>query len=385
MMDPQQVLSDLIVGCAPVQAPESAAEWDELVALAQAEGVAPLLASALRSPTEVTVPAATARALEITYRMATFVSLRHQGVREQLCVRLDEQNIPVLLLKGAALALTCYDDPVTRPMGDLDLLVPRSRLQAVIRVLEEHGFCPLSGSFATELRSPRGHLVAIHPPTEALVELHWELKLLGRAQARAMAEIWAGARRIHAGDPALVMRLGHTLPLLCAHMLLQHRECRLLWLYDVHRVLLTMDGAEAALARETALRWRLGPCVALALLRVRELFGTVLPDELSAWAEVVASRGGLQARAAAQALASTPDGPSEFLMSLLLNRTFSPRRILVPTPDDLRLRLGLSAEERVGIATYAAFLTRRLRNGPLHFRQILRIWRPGSSPPCSRD
>jgi hypothetical protein len=125
--------------------------------------------------------------------------------------------------------------------------------------------------------------------------------------------------------------------------------------------------------------------VALALLRVRELFGTVLPDELSAWAEAVACRGGLQARAAAQALASTPDGPSEFLMSLLLNRTFSPHRILVPTPDDLRLRLGLGAEERVGIAAYATFMTRRLRNGPLHLRQFWRIWRPGSSPPCSRD
>ena len=40
-----------------------------------------------------------------------------------------------------------------------------------------------------------------------------------------------------------------------------------------------MDGSEAALALDAATRWELGPCTALALLRVQELFGTPLPAD----------------------------------------------------------------------------------------------------------
>jgi hypothetical protein len=200
-----------------------------------------------------------------------------------------------------------------------------------------------------------------------------------------MAEIWASARPIRTGETALVMRLGHALPFLCTHMLLQHRKARLLWLYDIHRVLRALDATEVALARRTAMRWRLGPCTALAILRVTELFGTPLPSDLAVWAEEVANSRGLQARVATQALARDPEAPSEYLMSLLLNRTFSPGRILVPTPGDLRRRLSLGADERVGITTYLAFALRRLRNTPLHLRQLWRFWRGSSPPPCSRD
>jgi len=45
------------------------------------------------------------------------------------------------------------------------------------------------------------------------------------------------------------------------------------------------------------------------------------------------------------------------------------------TASDLRQRLGLGADAPIGPAVYAAFLARRLRNGPLHFRQLWRLWR----------
>jgi hypothetical protein len=179
----------------------------------------------------------------------------------------------------------------------------------------------------------------------------------------------------------LIMRFGHMLPFLCTHMLLQHQSARLIWLYDVHRLLLSIHPGEAEEARSAAIRWRLGPCTALALLRVRELFGTPLPAELASWSEELAGRRSLQARVAAQALARDAEAPSEYLISLLMNRTFSPLRILFPTPDDLRLRFGLSAEEPVGPAAYLTFLARRLRNGPLHLNQLWRFWRAAPQPP----
>jgi hypothetical protein len=373
-----QLLAGLVAGRAPTLPVDSEGEWIGLVELAQAEGVGPLLAHSLQSLPEVAIPDPVREALAMIYRQAVYNSLIHRSARAQLCRHLHVRQIPVLLLKGAELSFRCYDDPATRPMQDVDLLVPRSRVKEAACCLEEIGFHPLSGSLSAELQRPRGHLVYIHTLTQAMVELHWELKLLGRAQAAAIPEIWSGVSPA-AGDPAaLVMRLGHLLPILCAHMLLQHRTARLLWLYDLHRVLLTMDSMEAALARDAATRWSLAPCTALALKRVQELFDTPLPVALEEWVGGRAPRDGLQARVARQALAADIEAPSEYLMSLLMNRNYSTRSILVPALDDLRQRLRLQSHERVGPIAYMTFVAQRLRNGPLHFRQLWRFWRTTS-------
>ena len=89
----------------------------------------------------------------------------------------------------------------------------------------------------------------------------------------------------------------------------------------------------------------------------------------------------LQARVAAHALADDgAEAPSEYLISLLMNRNYSRLPILFPTASDLRQRLGLGADAPIGPAVYAAFLARRLRNGPLHFRQLWRLCHAAPRP-----
>jgi hypothetical protein len=346
------------------------------VALAQVERVSPLLDYVLRARPDTTVPDEAEELLRSDYSEAVLNSLRREAAMISLCQALGEETIPALLLKGAGLAISCYDDPATRLMGDLDLLVPHQCSDAAADCLEGHGFRPHAGSLAAARRSDRSHLIFVHSPTEVVVELHWELKLLGRVERKAVAEIWAAAEPAAVATGPLVMRLCHALPLHAAHALLQHREAPLLWLYDLHRITLKMDEAEARAAQDVATGWRLGPCTALALLRVHELFGTPLPGELADWARRMAARRDLQTRIAAQALArDTQEAPSEYLISFLQNRTYSPLRILCPTPDDLRARLSLPPDARVGISEYTTFLTRRLRNAPLHLRQLRDFWR----------
>jgi hypothetical protein len=135
--DRYQLLADLLVGRAPATPVGSEARWMELVALARAEGVGPLLHRALCSRPSVDVPAAASEALAKTYLDEVYASLLRENVRARLCRRLGQREIPVLLLKGAALAFTCYDDPATRPMEDLDALIPRSRVEQAARCLEE--------------------------------------------------------------------------------------------------------------------------------------------------------------------------------------------------------------------------------------------------------
>jgi putative nucleotidyltransferase-like protein len=381
------LLADLLVGRSPTGWEGTETDWAELVALAGAEGVAPLLHCALRARPIVPIPAPAREMLAKRYLESVCSTMANQSTRARLCRRLAERSIPALLLKGAALSLTCYEDPATRPMGDIDMLVPRSRVEEAARCAEEDGFKFLSGSLARELRSPRSHLVCLHPVTHTCIELHWELKGLGPGHPKVTAEIWSAAQTVPALENAQTMRLGHTIPLLAAHMTIQHFWSRLLWLHDIHRLLLTIDDQEAVVARDAATRWRLGPATAHVLLHVRELFHTPLPDPLARWAHREASRPGLQAWIAALAL--TPDAPRPpgQLLDLLMNRNWSLLPILLPTPAGLRDWLRLPPHQPVAPA-YLRLMRRKLfRSGPLHIRQFWRCWRAGSrlSPPCGID
>lgn len=78
-------------------------------------------------------------------------------------------GIPVMLLKGMALALHHYDHPGLRPMDDVDLLVPASRAAAAIDWLHAHGW---------ESPFTAGDLDIVHsrPFTSAdgrQIDLHW--------------------------------------------------------------------------------------------------------------------------------------------------------------------------------------------------------------------
>ena len=63
--------------------------------------------------------------------------------RTHLVEQLDQSigmELPVLLVKGAALALTTYAVPWERAMSDVDLLVDSSRFVALIRLLKRQGY-----------------------------------------------------------------------------------------------------------------------------------------------------------------------------------------------------------------------------------------------------
>ena len=53
--------------------------------------------------------------------------------------RMRSVNIPCIILKGASLA-ACYEDPSSRALGDIDLLVPPDCVERAAKVLRKYGF-----------------------------------------------------------------------------------------------------------------------------------------------------------------------------------------------------------------------------------------------------
>jgi hypothetical protein len=205
-------------------------------------------------------------------------------------------GVPVIVLKGAALAETVYGSLALRPMSDLDLLVHHEHVPLMAQVLEREGYA-LSSQLLPPAYYQHNHF---HLPYrgrqgEVLVEVHWQLQETLGVQQPDLAEIWRGAvpARV-AGVETLVMGCEELLLYLCLHLqkhgyynrylrtrpdaaayiLHGHGTNRLLWFCDVWEVVQRYQ-AELDWPRVVAKarRWSIEGTVYCTLDLLARLFG----------------------------------------------------------------------------------------------------------------
>jgi hypothetical protein len=139
---------------------------------------------------------------------------------------LNDAGVPVIVLKGAALAETIYPNIAHRPMGDADLLVrpgDRDHARAAFEAAgyrflpePEERFKPFDTCFTSEMAFRRGEGV------DALIELHWELisaEWYRRTTALKVEALWERARPLRLeGAAAWQLSPEDTLIHLCVHL-----------------------------------------------------------------------------------------------------------------------------------------------------------------------
>jgi hypothetical protein len=110
-------------------------DWDFVVKMAQAEGVGPLLYWRLsRAGTISCLPKQSQHSLRAMYFSTQINNEQMVQELERLMRHFDPAGIPVVALKGVCFALTIYPNLGLRPMADVDLLVPASKLSAAVRM-----------------------------------------------------------------------------------------------------------------------------------------------------------------------------------------------------------------------------------------------------------
>ena len=216
-------------------------DWDALRQVAYVEGVAPLLYHIARG--QDLLPPPVEENLRIVYYHHTSRNLRLFHKLEDVVGHLTAEGVPVILLKGAALAQTVYRNAV-RPMVDLDLLVRQEDVLTALRVLSALGYEPAHAEHrAGYLFAYKNEMMLVKPgELRAPIEIHWSLfGPLYYQQAVPMDWFWQTALPVHIGDASAWMLSPEAQVLhLCAHMPLQHSgegELRLLWLHDVAEVI----------------------------------------------------------------------------------------------------------------------------------------------------
>jgi hypothetical protein len=222
--------------------------------------------------------------------------LRNSGMQRILAVvlaTLNDAALPVVLLKGAALAFAVYDDPGLRPMSDLDLLVRRADVEAAVAALAGVGYRAHMPGHATlaEWLAVENELVLVGPEAAyTLIELHWSLFDAPHYQRVIDPEwLWQTAVPVTvAGQGAHILGPEAQILHLCGHLALHHegqqafgnRTIKLLWLADIAEVIHRYgDGIDWGRLLQKAQAFDLVLSLQLVLGRVDALWPGIVPAE----------------------------------------------------------------------------------------------------------
>ncbi len=170
-----------------------------------------------------------------TDRQTVAPHLRQQAARFLQCQQATRQalaiaarhDIPVICLRGQALALALYSRPLLRPQSDVDILVNPADLERLSRALQADTFMPVPSC------------PALFRHGQILLDVHVDPVGIARIAARAhMTSLRATDFFRHATpgtlceQPVLRPAAGIMLPYLCLHAL-KHSFNRLIWLWDI--------------------------------------------------------------------------------------------------------------------------------------------------------
>src|SRR5574342_73274 len=149
-----------------------------------------------------------------------------------------DHALPVLLLKGGALATQYYHDSGTRPMYDIDILVPTERALAAYDLLRANGWVPLilpGGPMEHVVRVVRSCVMRAADSTN--LNLHWHA-MVDRYGPDADTDFWAGAveqvfNRVPARSLCPADQLLHVL----VHGAKWENPRSVVWLMDAYQII----------------------------------------------------------------------------------------------------------------------------------------------------
>lgn len=213
----------------------------------------------------------------------TLLFLRRQAAlwdleRDAVMRRLEEAGISAVLLKGAALRLTAYRDPVERPFGDIDVLVSSDQLVAAVEALVPLGYAGQAEERKQLYLEHHHHLILTKAPGFK-VEMHWGLLPVRYPLTLDPAAFLAGTVEVRtpSGLPVCVPRP----ELMLLHVAVQNVEdsfARLRRLVDIDRIITASPGLDWHWLAGEVRRLRLESVMALSLRLTELLLGTTLPS-----------------------------------------------------------------------------------------------------------
>ena len=258
-------------------------DWDYLLMRAGNHGLTPLMFAML---TELElmeyVPERQRDILKKSYLASLLRNKRLYDSLAKVLHEFAERSVPTVLLKGAALCLDTYDDMALRPFGDLDILIPRERVNECRSVMEALGYKLVKGIYFPIPDDQNDELGCewAYVQAESIVELHWNLVTRLSPFRIDVESLWEGTREVEAeGERALALSLENQLLHLCLHQYKHHWE----HLRDLTDIALFIDRHGEAMNWQKLVRdghrQGVGRCVYYCLALAEKLLDAPVPQE----------------------------------------------------------------------------------------------------------
>jgi hypothetical protein len=168
-------------------------QWESVAAEALRQRVGPLT---YRSTLGSSAPRHVVEKLRDVYILHAFRNRKILSEVARITAGLRMREVPVMLLKGAALAADVYDDPALRPMADVDVLVPPDRLHAAAESIAASGYKPTDPRSIEQYVSWCHHISPYARDGVPKVEIHWTIERPNTRFAIDLDGLWRRARRV---------------------------------------------------------------------------------------------------------------------------------------------------------------------------------------------
>jgi hypothetical protein len=262
--------------------PDAPADWQAFIARAEQTGLAPLLYLALQKDNPVKPPESMRQELRQAYLKTMMANLIVSREAARLLELFSREQIPVILLKGIALANSLYADPGLRVLSDVDLLVhfaDREQVHALMKAQSYVSQFNLEAGLGTEYTCEQAYTRS--KPTLA-VEIHWHILNSAYLRRNVMLDwFWQNTIPIQINkQTGYMFAPGAQLAHLTSHYFLHHQGLGLRWSYDI-ALLLNRHGTEINWLETLAAARKFGINRALSagLMQAVQVWGKNLPAE----------------------------------------------------------------------------------------------------------
>ena len=290
-------------------------QWQDVLQSARRASLSALLYASLRQLGRLDrVPSSVAGSLQTSFwqtGVSSRLMLEEYGALAQALAR---EAIPSVLLKGGALGPTLYPFEGTRPLTDIDILVPRSDEARTGRLLAERGFQPQVDGIGEFREHYLGQKIYCRQEGKHLywVEVHWHVVDLPYYNQRIpIGWFWDRTRTVDLyGSSIRILSPTAQVMHLCAHLAIHHGGDGLLWLYDL-ALLLARNSTEIEWNQvvEATRTFGLALAVRRVLAAVRDAWDVDIPADARQQLEGLQASAGERVAYTAMAARQTGAGP----------------------------------------------------------------------------
>ncbi len=214
-------------------------DWELVEQLLEREALAPLLHAVVQGRN--LLPAEIEKSIRKSYLRNAFRNTIYLTELAKLLDSLKKAEIVTVILKGAALAESVYQNVAERSMVDIDILVHRQDVSTVTSALVSLGYNLTEAEEHAGMITEYENELAMRKPgyVDIALEIHWSLLDSPHYQQKMdMGWFWDTVVPARFNDrEGLVLGPEALLLHLCSHLMLHHRGEGLLWLNDIAEVL----------------------------------------------------------------------------------------------------------------------------------------------------